>query len=157
MMVKLEMFVRPVVIALKVLRLLRHVRRENIQCLKVSFQVGFYKSTWNSAIQEILQVYFTNFIMIAIPISKSSPYYHEVVCHPSMNYYTVAISEDNCTDCPEGKFCSGLSSTGYTGNCSAGYYCTGGASTSTQNHAEPGYYAEVGAFDQTECPKGRLE
>ncbi|CAK8677709.1 unnamed protein product [Clavelina lepadiformis] len=76
-------------------------------------------------------------------------------CPPGKySVFKMAISEDNCTDCPEGKFCSGLSSTGYTGNCSAGYYCTGGASTSTQNHAEPGYYAEVGAFDQTECPKG---
>jgi len=71
-------------------------------------------------------------------------------------YFSEAISQENCTDCPAGKFCSGKDPTGITGNCSAGYYCTGGSDRSDQNAAQPGYYAEEGSFDQTICPCGEL-
>ena len=77
-----------------------------------------------------------------------------MLCYTCDTNFSVATSQDDCIDCPAGKFCSGESADGFTGDCSPGYYCSGGAYNSTQFPAQAGYYAEAGAEHPVACDPG---
>lgn len=63
-------------------------------------------------------------------------------------------TQDDCIDCPPGRYCSGTALSDPTGLCTAGYYCTGGASTATQHSATAGYYSLEGYEAMIPCPAG---
>ncbi|CDJ42188.1 hypothetical protein, conserved [Eimeria tenella] len=73
---------------------------------------------------------------------------------------TGLVSEDQCTKCPPGKFCSMASSSSPSGNCEPGFVCYGGATIATPTdgitgaQCPRGGYCPAGADRVTPCPAG---
>ncbi|CDI82519.1 hypothetical protein, conserved [Eimeria praecox] len=69
-------------------------------------------------------------------------------------------SEEQCTQCPPGKFCSIASLAAPSGSCEPGFICHGGATTPTPTdgvtgeQCPPGGYCQAGATTVTPCLAG---
>ena len=72
----------------------------------------------------------------------------------TFNNYTGGSTQDDCTSCTPGSYCSGSNLPYPTGLCAAGYYCTGGASLPTQFVTPAGYFTLAGASAPEECTLG---
>eukprot|EP00466_Bigelowiella_natans_P015235 jgi/Bigna1/85198/estExt_fgenesh1_pg.C_20409 len=70
-----------------------------------------------------------------------------------------------CTDCPGGKYCEGVSQINFGGDCDAGYYCLGKSSSRTPTALNgnannggicpKGSYCPLGSTNPTPCDGGR--
>ncbi|CUE73353.1 membrane-associated protein, putative [Bodo saltans] len=72
----------------------------------------------------------------------------------TFNNYTGGSTQDDCTSCTPGSYCSGSNLPYPTGLCAAGYYCTGGASLPTQFVTPAGYFSLAGASAPSQCTLG---
>ena len=70
---------------------------------------------------------------------------------------TGLTSEDDCTNCLIGYYCSGSNLPYPSGPCLAGYFCTSGSLSPTQNECPAGTYSDVGSGSCTECSPGRWQ
>ncbi|KAJ9462455.1 Myosin heavy chain, partial [Diplonema papillatum] len=85
------------------------------------------------------------------PVGSSYP---TACAEGTYNNMTGGSSQQDCTDCLPGYYCSGSNLPYPTGPCSAGYYCTGGAKMPTQFKTPAGHYTTPGQSSPIECPLG---
>ncbi|XP_022100039.1 zonadhesin-like [Acanthaster planci] len=75
---------------------------------------------------------------------------------------TMLERQDQCLDCPAGKYCDELGLSSYKGDCAAGFWCIGGSSTQTPTDGTTGVecprgqYCKAGVVYPEDCPIGTL-
>nr|XP_006824589.1 PREDICTED: multiple epidermal growth factor-like domains protein 11-like [Saccoglossus kowalevskii] len=83
----------------------------------------------------------------------------------TFNNVTMLSTEDECTDCSPGTYCSGAGNSYPTGLCTAGYYCEGAAKSpipvATVDYPNngicpPGSYCDEGTPAPKKCPPGTI-
>jgi hypothetical protein len=72
----------------------------------------------------------------------------------TFNNFTGGSTQNDCTACLPGYYCSGTNLPSPSGPCAAGYYCQGGAYLPTQFLTPLGHYSLAGSSAPEECPLG---